>query len=274
MLQNMVFPKFPGGVLNIRRSDTGFVAEAEVQVSERVVGFTEQRGPNRIPNPYGQGSPYAQRPVSRFFETTGVCWYFPHRAVSSEGVAQWVLTAFCAVCGIQERDLGIGTFHAKPSSVWDSQCQGVCIYDAVHGSLRLTKQLVERLAEVLNAAIRLTETLERRDVTLEANLVLLKECVNSTTPSAVSIVDQPAETTGDWVEVIAPGQQAIHLEENGSEEVQVVTFRYTPQGLMYQLLSPRADVTWMVKASSVIPIHGVTELLEANLLTGETRQVP
>ncbi len=271
ILQNMVFPKFPGGVLNIRRSDTGFVAEAEVQVSERVVGFTEQRGPNKIDNPYGQGSPYAQRPVSRFFETTGVCWYFPQRAVLSEAVAQWVLKAFCAVCGIQERDLGVGTFHAKPSSIWDAPCQGVCIYDAVHGSLRLTKQLVDRLEEVLQAALRLTEKLESRDVTLEENLVLLQECVNATTPSAVSIVEQAVENTGDWVTVIAPGQLAVHLGENGNEEVQVVTFRYTPQGLMYQLISPRSDVTWMVKASSIMPIHGVTELLETNLITGETR---
>jgi DEAD/DEAH box helicase domain-containing protein len=274
MLQNMVFPKFPGGVLNIRRSDTGFVTEAEVQVSERVVGFTEQRGPNKIPNLYGQGSPYAQRPVSRFFETTGVCWYFPHRAVLSESVTQWVLTAFCSVCGIQERDLGVGTFHAKPSSMWDAQCQGICIYDAVHGSLRLTKQLVERLAEVLHAALQLTETLEPRDETLEANLVLLQECVNATTPSTVSIFERPVETTGDWVTVIAPGQQAVLLEENGSEEVQVVTFRYTPQGLMYQLISPQPDVTWMVKISSVMPIYGVTALMETNLMTGETRPIP
>jgi hypothetical protein len=133
---------------------------------------------------------------------------------------------------------------------------------------------VERLTEVLLAALRLTETLEPRDATLEANLVLLQECVNATTPSAVSIVERPVETTGDWVTVIAPGQQAIHLEENGSEEVQVITFRYTPQGLMYQLISPRSDVTWMVKASSIIPIHGVTELLETNLITGETRPPP
>lgn len=271
LLQNMVFPKFPGGVLALHRSGAGFVTEAELQVSERVIGFTEQRGRNKIQNLYGSGSTYAQRPVSRFFETTGVCWYFPNRAVLSEGLAQWVLTVFCTVCGIQERDLGIGTFHAKPSSAWDSQCQGVCIYDAVHGSLRLTKQLVERLAEILDAAIRLTETIEPRDPTFEANLALLKEFVSVTTPTAVSVVEPPVEATGDWVTVIAAGQQAVLLGENGSEEVQVVTYRYTPQGLMYQLVSRRSDVTWMVKASSVIPIHGETELVEINLVTGETR---
>jgi hypothetical protein len=65
----------------------------------------------------------------------------------------------------------------------------------------------------------------------------------------------------------------MHVEAHGSEEVHVMTVRYTPQGLMYQLTHQRSDVTWMVKASSVIPIHGVTELLETNLITGETRPV-
>ena len=273
MLQNMVFPKFPGGVLNFRCSDTGFITEAEVQVSERVVGFTEQRGPNKIPHLYEQGSPYTQRPVSRFFETTGVCWYFPPRVVLSERVAQWVLTAFCAVCGIQERDLGIGSFHAKPSSVWETPCQGVCIYDGAHGSLRLSRQLIERFPEICHAALRLTEALESRDAALEAHLTLLQECLHATTPSAVSRVAPPVTTTEDWVTVIAPDQPAMHVEAHGSEEVHVMTVRYTPQGLMYQLTHPRSDVTWMVKASSVIPIHGVTALLETNLITGETRPV-
>lgn len=272
MLQNMVFPKFPGGVLSFLRSDVGFVTEAEVQVSERVVGFTEQRGPNKIQNEYGQGSPYAQRPVSRFFETTGVCWYFPDRVVLSEELAESILTAFCALCGIQERDLGIGTFHAQPSSLWDTQCRGICIYDAVHGSLRLTKQLAERFTEVLDTSLWLAQMRDPRDVSLEDNLMALRQYVGAANPSSVDIGMQPRETTGDWATIIAPGQKAVYLE-NGGEEVQVVAFRYTPQGPMYQLTSPQPDVTWMVSVSSLQPINGVTELQEVNLITGETRPV-
>ena len=272
MLQNMVFPKFPGGVLNFRCSDTGFVSEAEVQVSERIVGFTEQRGPNKIQNEYGQGSPYAQRPVSRFFETTGVCWYFPDRVVLSEELAASILTAFCALCGIQERDLGIGTFHAQPSSLWNTQCRGICIYDAVHGSLRLTKQLAERFTEVLDTSLRLTQMRDPRDISLEDNLMALRQYVGVANPSSVDIGMQPRETTGDWATVIAPGQQAVYLE-NGGEEVQVIAFRYTPQGPMYQLTSLQPDVKWMVSESSLQPINGVTELQEVNLITGETRPV-
>ncbi len=272
MLQNMVFPKFPGGVLNFHRSDIGFVTEAEIQVSERVVGFVEQRGPNKIQNEYGQGSPYTQRPVSRFFETTGVCWYFPNRAVLSEELAQWVLTAFCAVCGIQERDLGIGTFHAQPSSLWDTQCRGICIYDAVHGSLRLTKQLVDRFTEVLDTSFQLAKRQEPREEALEENLMMLREYVSVANPALVDIGTQPEETTDEWATVIAPSQRAIHLE-NGGEEVEVVAFRYTPQGPMYELVSPQPDVKWMVSESSIKPINGVTELQEVNLITGETRPV-
>ena len=270
-LQNVVFPKFPGGVFVLRHSKLGFITETEVQVSERVLGFTEQRGPKEIPIQYGKGSPYSQRPVSRFFETTGVCWFFPNRALQSESVAQWVLGTFCSLCGIQARDLGMGVFHAKASSVWSARCQGICIYDAVHGSLRLTKKLMENISEILGSAIRLAQVQEPHNTLLHYNLGVLEQYVNETDPTAATIAEHSIATTDDWIRIIAPDQPAIQLEENGSEEVRVITFRYTPQGPMYQLESTRTDVTWMVRASSIKPIHGITEQLEINLITGETR---
>ena len=77
LAQTMVFPRFQGGVLRLSRSETGFLAEAEMQVSERVLGFTERRGSAKPEeHRYGPSSPYYQREINRFFETTGVCWYF------------------------------------------------------------------------------------------------------------------------------------------------------------------------------------------------------
>ena len=76
----------------------------------------------------------------------------------------------------------------------------------------------------------------------------------------MDIGTQPEETTDEWATVIAPSQQAIHLE-NGGEEVEVVAFRYTPQGPMYELVSPQPDVKWMVSESSIKPINGVTEVI-------------
>src|SRR5439155_26221956 len=66
MNQTMVFPHFEGDLLTFLRSGAGFVAEAEMQVSERVLGFNEMRGRNKTAYKYGPGSPYSQRELTRF----------------------------------------------------------------------------------------------------------------------------------------------------------------------------------------------------------------
>lgn len=271
-LQSMVFPKFPNGVMSIRRSDDGFVAETEMQVSERILGFYEHRGSNKIPHVYGPGSPHAQRPLGRFFETTGVCWYFRDRTVISESVAQRILVAFCSLCGIQDRDVGFGLFHAKPSPIWDEQCQGICIYDAVHGSLRLTSQLMFRFTEVVETALQLAAA-QNDDRSMEVAITALAGRFAATTPSVAGVAAAPTPPAGDWTIVIGPQQRAMHLDESGQHEVEVVAFRYTPRGPMYQLVSRDPSVTWMVAASTVIPINGVTEIMEMNLIDGTTRPV-
>ena len=65
-LQCRVFPKVHGGIHWLRRSDQGFIGEFDAQVSERVLGFKEQRGATESSHEYGLGSPYSQQPVSRF----------------------------------------------------------------------------------------------------------------------------------------------------------------------------------------------------------------
>ncbi len=85
--QTMVFPRFQGGTFSLFASKNGFLAEAELQVSERVTGFIEQRGAQKEEYRYGPGSPYYQRDITRFFATTGVCWYFHNKSVCSEAIA-------------------------------------------------------------------------------------------------------------------------------------------------------------------------------------------
>jgi DEAD/DEAH box helicase domain-containing protein len=83
----MVFPDFGPSVLRLRSSDAGFLAEAEMQVSERVTGFKEKRGKTETANTYGPGSSYSQQPLTRFIRTTGVCWFFPQPQLVSEALA-------------------------------------------------------------------------------------------------------------------------------------------------------------------------------------------
>ena len=78
LTQTRVFPRFNGGILAFSKSNTGFIAETEMQVSERVLGFVEKRGGAQpIEHRYGPGPEFFRRDINRFFETTGVCWNFP-----------------------------------------------------------------------------------------------------------------------------------------------------------------------------------------------------
>jgi len=266
----MVFPRFEGGTRHLLRSEEGFVAESEMQVSERVVGFDETRGRAREQHLYGPGSRYSQRPLTRFFETTGVCWAFPNRRRLSEQGAHEVLEAFALRFGVQERDLGIGAFHARTSPLGVEQVQGLCIYDATAGSLRLTQRLAEHFSEVVGSA---RDGLADGD---EADLFdQLRDMADaaSSLQTAVGIppLEQAEESTEeDWVTIVASGELAILLNADGTREVEVVGYRYTPRGLLYELRHSSDTITWTAPADTVRPIHGQTRLLRVNLVTDET----
>jgi len=265
--QSMVFPKFRGGVMYLAHSDTAFLAEVELQVSERVLGFEESRGPNRTRYDYGPDSEFYPSPISRFFLTTGVCWYFPDHRLMSEVVASAIQDAFCSLCGVQDRDLGIGMFHARESPLGRSPCQGMCIYDSTNGSLRLTQQLAQRFAEVLGFAFDLQDPRDNGDVPgLLQELRQLVMALEPPPPQAAPLKTVSAD--GDWAITIAPGQPAMYRNNEGCQEVEVVGHRYTPRGLMLQLRPQKEGAIWLVSANHIEPLNGITKLARLNLVTG------
>lgn len=272
--QNKVFPKFQGGALQFLRSTEGFVAELDLQVSERVLGFVEQHGGTKVQPQYTTGSNYWQRPLTRLFQTTGVCWWFRDSRLLGEAVALAIKEAFCLLCGVQGRDLGVGTFFSHFSPIGGDSCEGVTIYDAVNGSLRLSQQLVERFTEVVELALQAEQEAQEPDPNLLARLRDLGKSAASLQEDTFLPVETTEEVESDWVTVVAEGQPARCLLSTGeTQEVEVRSFRYTPHGLMYELVPPEPGTTWMVKASTVLPIPGRTQLIEANLVTGETRSI-
>jgi DEAD/DEAH box helicase domain-containing protein len=265
--QTMVFPRFQGGTKNLYRSDRGFIAESELQVSERVLGFTEQRGSLKMDHRYGPESPYYQREITRFFETTGVCWYFPEKQATAEAVALLVRDAFCLDFGIQERDLGVGTFFSRESPLGSDRCQGACVFDSVNGSLRLSQRLAEKFPEVVSSALALARS--QGEVEALAALELLGTFAAEVQPVAPESPPGLPPADQEWTTVIARGEKAVYYADGGTQEVKVLSYRYTPQGLMYELEPEKEGVKWMVTASAVQPLYGETRLLKVNLMTGE-----
>ncbi len=273
LAQSMVFPKFPGGILCLAKSDKGFLAEAELQVSERVLGFDEMRGRNKTRYEYGPNSDFCRAPITRFFLTTGVCWYFPEPTLVSEPMASALREAFCILCGVQERELGVGVFHSRQNPIGLQQCKGICVYDSTNGSLRLTQQLASRFVEVIDKACDLQ--LEYQNTAFDRNLMLLKRNILSLAvaePSGSAVISGE----GDWVVTIAPGEKAMYRSEDGYNEVTVIGTRFTPRGLMIEL-EPQRDrangMSWMVAAKCIEPINGVSRQIRLNLMTGQTESI-
>jgi DEAD/DEAH box helicase domain-containing protein len=265
----VVFPRFDGGVRQALVSDNGLLVETDLQVSERVEGFVERRGGNRFEHRYAPDSPYFRRPIARFFPTTGVCWYFDDPAANAPTIAGLVLESFCVTCGIQSRDLGVGSFRSAANPLLATARSGACVYDATHGSLRLTEQLVGRFQEVLSTAIALAE--EREDWQTAPTLRRLAQTALALAPATAATRpagEVVADDVKDWVEVIAPGERAVYLSDDGPLDVVVKDVRYTPQGLLYELESTKAG-RWMVVKPAVQPLNGETRLVRFNLTTGD-----
>jgi DEAD/DEAH box helicase domain-containing protein len=263
--QSVVFPRFQGGMLGLFRSKDGFMSEVEVQVSERVLGFVENRGRTKVRHQYGPASEYYGSPINRFFSTTGVCWFFESGTVLSEAAVHAIVEAFSRVCGIQTWDLGIGSFFSReyPSS---GGSQGWCVYDATNGSLRLTKMLAERIEEVLTAA---KSSCDPNDTNLQDSLIEFSQLVSNLAP-VPSIPNMLLDLQTDWSTVIASGEKAVYTGIDGAQEVEVMQYRFTPCGPMYELKSPSSNCRWMVASATVQPINGLTLMTKLNLITGES----
>lgn len=273
----MAFPDLGPGVLHLQSYATGFLAEAEMQVSERVTGFKEKRGKNETMHTYASGSSFSQQPLTRFIRTTGVCWFFPQTTLMSDTVAGRILEAFCEEYSVQPRDLGIGRFHAQNAPGNNSPVNGVCIFDNSNGSLRLTERLAANFAIVVNAALTVEKARGNAGLVdaLEGLLVELNRAAKVTCTDASTGVPVDAATTSPdgWHRVIAPGSKAILTSTSGTQEVTVLGHVYTPSGLQYQLQYPSATVRWMIAADSLELINGVTATMLYNVQTGELKNV-
>ena len=271
----MVFPDFGPSVLRLQQCARGFLAEAEMQVSERITGFKEKRGKTETTHTYAPGSSFSQQPLTRFIRTTGVCWFFPQTQLVSDTIASSILQAFCEECGIQPRDLGVGRFHSQTGPNGVSPVNGVCIFDNSNGSLRLTERLAANFHAMVAAAVMM-ETARGNSGLVDAleQLLAQVDSAATVTPNTLPFPtnDQPASTTPDgWMRIIAPGSKAILTTTSGTQEVTVLDHFYTPSGLQYHLEHPSPTVRWMVQADALESINGVTVTQYYNLMTGELK---
>jgi hypothetical protein len=163
-------------------------------------------------------------------------------------------------------------FHSNTSPLGQEKCQGMCIFDATHGSLRLTRRLAESFDEVIERAVSLARAQE--DDEMADELEALCDAASTLQPiPAGPTGDAAAGLDGEYAILIAEGGTGMLTTDLATREVTVRGYRYTPLGLLYELEPEQPGVSWRVVARDVRPIYGRSPLVKVNLVTGEVEPV-
>jgi DEAD/DEAH box helicase domain-containing protein len=270
----MVFPDLGNGSYDLKVCENGFVSHAELQVSERVLGFKEKRGQNETNHLYDNRSSFSQRPLLRFIRTTGVCWHFKDDVTMADTVAEQILQAFCRLYAVQSRDLGIGRFHTKQSPTGAGAVNGICIFDATHGSLRLTERLAENFVEVVKNAYWIADddrsvsrqTVAGLKVILQDTLQLVSKPIRGISP----VETGSAASDKQWRRAIARGEKALIVRDGTvGSEVTILNYFVTNDRLRYRVHHEDKNVQWTFEENELDPLPGATKFVRYNAETGE-----
>jgi len=269
------FPTFGSETKALYTSINAFYAETAIQVSERVTGFIEHWGQNKKEHTYGPESTYSQKPLARYFDSTGCCIYVSDIEYSKEKVARYVALAFCRVCSIHERDIGHGVFSASHHPLGNNQVSGIAVYDGVQGSLRLTQFLLPNMTEILQQAMQIA--VNEGAMAIAGSISEIGQKLASCEEARLDTVASQASVSAadGWKQVVRSGERAAYHDGTGhiNEEVEVVRYFFSPAGLMYQLRHKDPETNWQVAEAFIKPIPGETQLESYNLNTGEVRSV-
>lgn len=134
---------------NFRKGPNGFLAECQLQITERVEGYHE-RGDNKIYRDLRQENPHMS-PKTRDFRTTGVALKIEARWMTESGKKRFLADALRDLM-VREHSISpqdIGSAATNVAMVVNGQRHSVSdvivIYDATYGSLRLTEPVFKNL---------------------------------------------------------------------------------------------------------------------------------
>ncbi len=210
---------------NFRRGRRGFLAECQLQITERVEGY-EERGERKMYRDLRQENP-RMSPKTRDFRTTGVVLKIEAQWMADSGNKRLVADAL--------RDLIVREYSISPSDIGGTSTNiamvvdgqrhavsdAIVIYDAIYGSLRLTEPVFNELDALLDRLERSSELSSDDDALVpEAIAAALRdwyEELETAEPDEFSsLAGERGESSKDgllWV--LAPGSIAAKRDRQG-----------------------------------------------------------
>jgi hypothetical protein len=170
----------------------------------------------------------------------------------------------------------LAIFKSQSSPLGSGELKGFAIYDSAYGSLRLTRQIPLRLDEILKEAVRISTEEGASKIAAGIEEISREIAEFGQAQENVTVTDIFKTGDGDgWITAISSNQPAIchDGQSHNNEEVTVLQYVYTPQGIRYTLKSERDDIKWQVTAAMIRSINGISKLEQYNINTGEIKEL-
>lgn len=292
-LPTLIFPNLSdGNIHNDLQFGELVVVECNVQIRESLVGFTEQRGPNRFAVGYPLdpklGMFFDQQRFTRNYFTSAVLLHHPSLGVDHvDGalLAEILFEAFLITIPFDRQDVQFGTDrHRSDRLMFHEGDRFLAVYDQTYGSLRLTSRLMdpEVTRDVLRQAAEIAEQ-ERYSGLSTASREALRHMRDAALAGAEGRMGRGTETKADeaGLVVIAPGSKGLNIRRNNEEFTVEGVFFHPTKGLSYRgrhddQRGPRfagngldGPISVIVSVSDVVPIPGESCMATFDPETGE-----
>lgn len=228
---------------NILIGDKGFIAEAEMQITEKVEGFSDEKNEYHAYSDLRAKNPNL-RPKHRNFRTTGVILcvkesWFKKDAIKKT-IADWMTQVFCREFSILPQDVGSSATRVTVRTQNESGVRGDCIvfFDQTYGSLRLTERFFtefDAILDRLKGSAKVEEGREQEELLGHVNGI---EAVYDDFSDAMQLgsVAEDNEEERGYIYVFTPGSKVYYREAVSiGTEVEVKKPAYIDGTLMYRI---------------------------------------
>lgn len=249
---------------HLLKGENGFLAECQMQITERVDGYIDGNGKEHKYQELRQRNPNL-RSRSRNFRTSGVVlcisepWF--KRETSRRRIADALREVFVHEYSVLPQDVGSVATRISVRGVEDIKPQGCCVavFDEVYGSLRLTERLFLKFNHILNRVLVAADSMgDSSDVREFASLVTRIQREVSTLTDRADGNDEAERAPEGYEQVFTKGSRVCARQKGQiAEDVEVIQPTLMTGQLMYQVATTpqpgRPPVRRWISASEVEP---------------------
>lgn len=242
---------------NYRAGENGFLVECNMQITEKVTGYVNERTDVRMFYSDLEQHDPNMRSYSRNFRTTGVVlcinqeWF---RGLQKREFVDRLREVFLREYSISPNDVGTAATRVSVRGHDGSSIRGraVCVYDETYGSLRLTEKLFTDFESILSR-LQKAVVFEPGETDIEQIVRRIREQADGFGRSMLDDDEMPEVRGSEYV--FTPGSLVCHrLKGPVSIDVRIVQPTIMDGELMYQIkkMGDRATKRWVL-ASQLEP---------------------